>query len=137
MFLDPLLAAPPLIQAHAFAAMAAFILGIVQFAGVKGALAHRILGWIWVVLMMFVAATSFWIREIRMWGEWSLIHLLGILVLVRVPLSVFAARRHKVQRHARAMTSLFIAALVIAGAFAFAPGRVMHDVLFGTSVAGL
>ena len=136
MFLDPLLAAPRVIQAHAFAAMGAFALGLFQFAGIKGSLTHRIIGWIWVGLMIFAAATSFWINEIRMWGAFSPIHLLGVLVLVLVPLAVLAARRHKVQRHAMAMTSLFIGALVIAGLFTFMPGRIMYDVLFGTNIAG-
>lgn len=137
MFLDPLLGAPQVIQAHAFAAMGAFVLGIVQFAGVKGARSHRIIGWIWGGLMIFVAASSFWIRQIRIWGEFSPIHLLGVLVLVLAPLAVLAARRHKVQRHAKAMTALFIGALVVAGLFTFLPGRIMYDVLFGTNIAGL
>ncbi len=137
MILDPLLAAPTAIKVHAFAAMGAFVLGLVQFAGIKGARLHRIVGWVWVVLMLFAAASSFWIHQIRIWGEWSPIHMLGVLVLVLTPFSVLAARRHKVQRHAKAMTSLFIGALVIAGLFTFAPGRIMHDVLFGTNIAGL
>jgi uncharacterized membrane protein len=45
--LAPLLNAEPLIQIHAFAAMAAFGLGIVQFAAPKGTLPHRTIGWIW------------------------------------------------------------------------------------------
>ena len=40
--------AAPAIPLHAFAAMAAFVLGIVQFAAPKGTLPHRTLGWIWV-----------------------------------------------------------------------------------------
>ena len=39
------------IPLHAFAAMAAFALGIVQFAAPKGTLPHRTIGWIWVALM--------------------------------------------------------------------------------------
>ena len=31
--------------------MAAFALGIVQFAAPKGTLPHRTIGWIWVLLM--------------------------------------------------------------------------------------
>ena len=41
MSLAPLLNAPLAIQAHAFAAMAAFALGLVQFAAPKGTLPHR------------------------------------------------------------------------------------------------
>jgi hypothetical protein len=48
MSLAPLLDAAPAIPVHAFAAMAAFVLGVVQFAAPKGTLPHRAPGWIWV-----------------------------------------------------------------------------------------
>ena len=38
MSLTPLLEAAPAIPAHAFAALAAFVLGIIQFAAPKGTL---------------------------------------------------------------------------------------------------
>ena len=44
MSLAPLLNAPFVIQLHAFAAMSAFVLGIVQFSAPKGTLPHRTLG---------------------------------------------------------------------------------------------
>lgn len=66
MSLDPLLAAPAVIQVHAVAAMAAFVLGIVQFAAPKGTLPHRTLGWVWVGLLAVVSASAFWIHEIRL-----------------------------------------------------------------------
>jgi hypothetical protein len=50
MSLAPLLDAPPAIPLHALAAVAAFALGIVQFAAPKGTLPHRTVGWIWVGL---------------------------------------------------------------------------------------
>ena len=59
MSLAPLLDAAPAIPVHAFAAMAAFALGLVQFAAPKGTLPHRTVGWIWVALMATVAASSF------------------------------------------------------------------------------
>ncbi len=86
---------------------------------------------------MFIAASSFWIHELRIWGDFSPIHLLGIFTLVMLPLAVLAARRHNVRRHARIMIGTFVGALIIAGAFTFFPGRIMHDVLFGTDISGL
>ncbi|MCS3929944.1 putative membrane protein [Bradyrhizobium elkanii] len=50
MSVAPLLEAAPAIPLHAFAAMAAFVLGLVQFAAPKGTLPHRTIGWIWVGL---------------------------------------------------------------------------------------
>ena len=58
MSLAPLLQAPGVIQIHAFAAMAAFALGIFQLAAPKGTLRHRATGWIWVVIMTVLAAIA-------------------------------------------------------------------------------
>ncbi len=131
MSLDPLLAAPVVVQVHAFAAMVAFALGVVQLAGPKGTLPHRAMGYAWVGLMLVVAASSFAIQGIRQWGGFSAIHLLSIMVVVLVPMAVLAARRHHVGTHRWAMLSLFGGALVIAGAFTLLPGRIMHRVVFG------
>jgi uncharacterized membrane protein len=131
MSLAPLLDAAPLIPVHAFAAMAAFALGIVQFAAPKGTLPHRTIGWIWVGLMVVVAGSSFWIHEIRLLGPWSPIHLLSIMVLVLLPVAVIAARRHNVSRHGKTMIGIFTGGLVVAGLFTLLPGRIMHAVFFG------
>jgi uncharacterized membrane protein len=131
MTLTPLLTASPAIQFHATAAMAAFVLGLVQFAAPKGTLPHRTVGWIWVALMTAVAVSAFFIHQIRLWGPWSPIHLLAIFTLAMLPLAVWLAHKHAVARHRTAMISLFIGALVIAGAFTLMPMRVMHGVVFG------
>jgi uncharacterized membrane protein len=131
MSLAPLLDAAPAIPLHAFAAMAAFALGLVQLAAPKGTLPHRTLGWIWVALMACVAISSFWIHQIRLVGPWSPIHLLSIFTLVTLPLAVWEAHTHQVTAHRRAMISLFAGALVIAGLFTLLPGRIMHAVVFG------
>jgi uncharacterized membrane protein len=101
MALAPLLDAAPAIPIHAFAAMAAFGLGVVQLAAPKGTLPHRTLGWIWVGLMLSVAVSSFWIHQIRLVGPWSPIHLLSIFVLITVPLAVWRAHQHRVADHRR------------------------------------
>jgi len=131
MTLAPLLNAAPVVQVHAFVAMAAFVLGVVQLAAPKGTIPHRTIGWIWVVLMAAIAASSFWIHEIRLIGPFSPIHLLSIFTLVMLPLAVVHARRHRVDRHRNAMTGIFIGALVVAGLFTLLPGRIMHAVAFG------
>jgi uncharacterized membrane protein len=129
--LAPLLNAASQIPLHAFAAMAAFVLGIVQLAAPKGTLPHRTLGWIWVTLMAIVAVSSFWIHQIRLVGPWSPIHLLSVFTLVTLPLAVWKAHRHEVADHRRIMTLIFTGALVIAGLFTLLPGRIMHAVVFG------
>ncbi|WP_445215398.1 DUF2306 domain-containing protein [Bradyrhizobium sp. Pa8] len=131
MSVAPLLEAAPAIPLHAFAAMAAFVLGLVQFAAPKGTLPHRTIGWIWVGLMAVVAASSFWIHQIRLVGPFSPIHLLSIFTLVMLPLAVWRAHTHRVADHRRIMIMTFVGALVIAGLFTLMPGRIMHAVVFG------
>lgn len=132
MNLAPLLTAPAVIQIHAFAALGAFGLGAVQLATPKGTIPHRTFGWIWAGLMLAVVLSSFFIHTIRMWGPFSPIHLLSIFTLAMLPLAVWRARQHDVRKHQRAMVSLFLGALVIAGIFTFLPGRIMHAVVFGS-----
>ena len=131
MTLAPLLNAEPVIQTHAFAAIGAFALGLVQFAAPKGTLPHRMIGWIWVALMVTIAISSFWIHSIRLVGPFSPIHLISIFTLATLPLAVLHARHHRVMQHRTAMISIFVGAMLIAGAFTFLPGRVMHAVAFG------
>src|ERR1700675_1081639 len=128
--LAPLLDASPAIRIHAFAAMSAFALGIVQLAAPKGTLPHRTLGWIWVVLMLVISASSFLIHGIRMWGPWSPIHILSVFTPIMLAVAVVAARRHRVRTHKITMMSVFAGALVLAGLFTLVPGRIMHTVLF-------
>jgi uncharacterized membrane protein len=129
--LAPLLNADPVIQVHAFAAMAAFVLGLIQFALPKGTGPHRVRGWVWVGLMAVISLTAFGIHELRMWGPWSPIHLLAIFTLAMLPLAVLHARNHRIAQHRRAMIAIFVGALVVAGAFTFVPGRIMYKVAFG------
>jgi uncharacterized membrane protein len=131
MSLAPLLQAEPVIQIHAFAAIGAFALGLIQLSAPKGTLPHRTIGWIWVALMAAIALSSFFIHEIKMVGPFSPIHLLSIFTLIMLPLAVLHARRHNVKQHRGAMIGIFIGALLVAGAFTFVPGRIMHAVAFG------
>jgi uncharacterized membrane protein len=132
MTLVPLFNAASVIQLHAFAAMGAFALGVIQLAAPKGTLPHRTIGWIWVVLMLAIAASSFFIHGIRLWGPFSPIHLLSIFTLAVLPVAVLDAHRHKVIAHRNAMLGLFLGGPVLAGSLAvLVQGRLMHTVIFG------
>lgn len=116
--------------------MGAFGLALIQFAAPKGTIPHRTIGWIWVALMLAVSLSSLLIHQIRLWGPWSPIHLLSVFTLLSLPLAVWAAHRHRVAAHRRAMISIFLGALVIAGVFTLLPGRIMHQVVFGEAPVG-
>lgn len=121
---------PAVIQLHIAAAVTALLLGTIQLIGVKGVGPHRAIGWSWVVAMTVVAVSSLFIRVIHP-GSFSLIHLLSGWTLIALPMGIWAIRRGKVQRHARAMTLTFVGGLIVAGLFTFVPGRLMWAIFFG------
>ena len=131
MSLDPLFAAPLVVQVHAFAAMAAFVLGIVQFAAPKGTLPHRTLGLYLGRLDARGCGKLVCDPGHAPMGQLQRHPLLSVIVLVLMPLAVLAAHRHHVNTHSRAMIGLFAGALIIAGGFTLLPGRIMHRVVFG------
>ena len=131
MTLAPLISASPPIPLHALAALVAALLGALQLWGPKGTRNHRMLGYIWVGLMAFVAASGFFIHVLRLVGPFSPIHLLSAVTLVSLWYAVRAARRGNIGQHRRIMVALFWMALVLTGAFTFLPGRVMHQVVSG------
>jgi len=131
MSIDPLFQAGPTVFFHAGAALVALLIGLLQIFGPKGTMAHRILGWCWVLLLASVAVSSFWIHGLCLIGPFSPIHILSILTLIMLPLGVLRARRHRIMAHKKTMTGIFFGALVLAGLFTLLPGRVMHAVVFG------
>ena len=126
----PLATASIQIQIHVAAVTVALAVGIALMLGLKGNTAHRALGWTWVVAMATAAISSLFIHRANAAG-FSFLHLFAGWTLVALPMGVFAARKHKVRLHGRTMTGLFVGGLLIAGAFAFMPGRLMWQIVFG------
>lgn len=89
----------------------------------KGDPLHRMLGSIWVVLMLVTAISSFWL-------SFSFIHIFSVLVLVSLPFSLWRLSKGDIVGHRRSMEGMYIG-LVVAGAFAFIPGRLLGTLLFG------
>ena len=131
MSFEPLIAQGFPISWHAFAAIAALLIGATQFALPKGTMRHRTIGYFWAALMMLVAGSSLWIHQNPMVGQFNVLHLLSIWVLIAVPLIVWHAHRHRVSRHRGGMISLYMFGLIGAGLFTLLPGRIMHTVVFG------
>lgn len=127
----PLLTAQSPIPLHAIAAFAAMGLGGVQLVMKKGTKQHRIIGWVWVLLMAAVALSSFFIHELKMFGLFSPIHALSVFTLWSLYMAVTAARAHQIKRHKFFMASLYVFALLLTGAFTLTPGRIMYQVIFG------
>lgn len=132
MTLAPLLTAAQPVPLHALAAMAAFALGATQILLPKGTRRHAVQGWLWIALMAFVAASSFLIAaEMMPMGRFGPIHALSAFTLFSLVGGILAVRHGNVRLHGATMVYLFLGALVVAGAGAFLPGRIMHQVATG------
>jgi uncharacterized membrane protein len=128
--LAPLLAAPPSVQLHVAAALLAMVVGVVIFVLPKGTRFHRALGWTWVSSMIIVAATSVAMIFDLKTGI-NALHVFTAVTVVSLWAGLTAIRRGDVRRHAGSMIGLYVGGLIIAGAFAFIPGRTMWQVVFG------
>lgn len=120
-----------IISAHALAALLAMGLGALQLALAKGTAPHRITGYAWVGLMAVVAIASFWIHEFRMFGPFSVIHILSAVTLGTLVYSILAVRQGRIRAHRSAMIQLYLLAVILTGLFTLWPGRTMHAVIFG------
>lgn len=120
-------AVPWIVYVHLFAAFAALGIGTVQLARPKGTGSHKLIGWIWVMLMMTIAISSLWIPSFL---HFSWIHIFTFIVLVGVPRAIWRIRTGNVEGHARSMKGLYLGGLVIAGVFTLAPGRLLGDLIW-------
>ena len=119
------------IPVHAIMAIIAVILGGIQLSMKKGGTIHKLLGRIWVGIMMFVAISSFFIHEIKLWGAYSPIHLLSLWTIFILGVGVYYARVGNIKRHKQVMIATYFFALILTGFFTLMPGRVMHQILIG------
>lgn len=131
MTLEPLLHAPFAIQIHVAAVVPAALLGAYLLLKPKGTPRHRLLGKIWLSLMVVTALSSFFIHQINMFYGFSPTHLLSIFVLFGCWGAIANARNHNIKAHKRTVRSLYFGGIVGAGAFTFLPGRIMNTVAFG------
>lgn len=127
--LEPVLAAPPLVQVHIVGALSAFVIGVVLLLKPKGVGLHKTLGWAWIVAMLVTAGSSFFLTGL-MGSSFSPIHALSAWTMISLPFGIAAIRRRDVKRHAQTMTGMFLGAMVIAGLFTFLPGRLMWQIFF-------
>ena len=118
------------IPLHAVAAMAAIILGGLQFYMKKGGILHKLIGRTWIGLMVVVSVSSFFIHKIELWGAYSPIHLLSVWTIFSLGLAIYYVRVGNIKRHKQVMIALYGFALLLTGLFTLMPGRVMHQIVF-------
>lgn len=126
----------PVIAIHLCAASCAFLIGPWVIWARRSAQQrprlHRALGYAWVTLMLMTATSAVFIRDFKLpnIAGYTPIHLLVPVTLV----SLFIAFRHLAQGNIRShrliMTSLYISACVVAGAFTLLPSRYLGGLLW-------
>jgi uncharacterized membrane protein len=126
----PLLEASAAIRIHTAAAAFALAAGSGVLVLQKGTPLHRAIGWVFVGLMTLTALTSFAITRLIP-GHYSPIHILSVVTLIALPLAILQRRRGNIKAHAIGMIATFLG-LFIAGFFTLMPGRLLHDVFFGS-----
>lgn len=120
----------PAIWIHLIAALAALVLGALVLWRQKGDPAHRFWGRVWVVLMLTVSISAFFITSIREDG-FSPIHGLAVYTLFSLFFALRAIRQGQIETHRITMQSLYAGGLLIAGGFTFLPVRLLGRLTFG------
>lgn len=118
---------------HLATVVPAFVLGTFLLLRRKATATHRALGKAYMLLMLLTAITSLFMSAQvgpSLLNHFGFIHLFSLLVLCLVPAAFLAARNHKVKAHRNHMIGLYVGGILIAGAFALSPGRLLHTWLF-------
>ena len=116
-------------QIHLVVALSAFVLGTWVLFRRKGTRTHRMLGRIWMGLMLAVALGSFLITGHAGPGQLSWIHGLSAFVIMGVIIAVWAARTGRVNTHRGWVIGIYLGSFLGAGGAAFAPGRLISQIL--------
>ena len=119
---------------HLGTVVPAFFLGMYLLINTKGTPLHKLVGKSYMILMLLTALiTLLMSAEVgpTVLGHFGFIHLFSFLVLYSVPAAYFAARSGDTKSHKGHMLGVFIGGILIAGAFAFTPGRLLHLWLMG------
>lgn len=119
-----------IIAIHLATALLAVCLGLVALLVEKGTTLHRACGGAWAGIMLVVATSSFWIREIGGFMGFSWLHILSIYTIWSILWGLWHIRRGNIKAHRQAMLGTF-AGLSIAGIFALWPGRRLGDLVWG------
>lgn len=119
---------------HLATVVPCFFIGGWILARPKGTPVHRLAGRVYAVLMLVTALITLAMpAEVgpRIAGHLGWVHLFSLLVLVSIPLAVRGARRGSIRTHRNHMLGVYFGGIMIAGSFAFMPGRLLHGWLFG------
>jgi len=122
-----------LVYLHLTTVVPAFFIGTYLLLRRKGTPAHKQVGKLYMLLMLLTASITL-LMEAQvgpvLLNHFGFIHLFSLLVLYSVPAAFFAARKNNLKAHRGNMIGVYVGGILIAGGFAFAPGRLLHSWLF-------
>ena len=114
---------------HLISVFPAFLIGAFLFLNRKGTPLHKGLGKIYMILMLITGVITLLMpAEVgpRILEHFGFIHIFSFLVLYSVPKAYSEIKKNNLIAHKISMISTYVGGILIAGAFAFAPGRLLH-----------
>ena len=109
---------------HVSTVLPAIPLGAYLLLAPKGGKRHKQLGKLWLALMVATASAAIFIKTS---GSFSFIHIFIPLTYIASYKVISSARRGDMKTHKKEILGLYLGALMIPGAVAFAlPGRLMN-----------
>lgn len=134
----------PVIAIHLSATLAAVAIGPVALWARRGHASphsgarprprlHRAAGYAWTTLMLIAAFSGLFIRDFNLpnIAGYTPIHLLIPVTLGSLFVAFRALLQGDIRRHRLCMTSLYISACLVAGAFTLLPGRYLGQLVWG------
>lgn len=118
---------------HLMIIIPAFLIGTILILMPKGSALHRVLGRSYLLFMLATGCITLLMSAKvgpTFLGHFGFIHLLSLYTLYLVPSAYFSVRRGNITKHKLSMIGLYVGGILIAGTFAFMPGRMLHKILF-------
>ncbi|GAB3488382.1 DUF2306 domain-containing protein [Marinomonas epiphytica] len=116
---------------HTLAACWVIVVGALQLLGKKGTHTHKRLGWSWLVAMLIVAISSFFMPNTMQWFlGYGPLHILSLWIIFCVFMSAHCAKCGKIGSHKRFNIGAYFGAVGAGVAALLMPGRELHSLLF-------
>ena len=118
---------------HLASILPAFAIGSYMLVMRKGSSLHKILGRTYLLLMLATGFTTLFMSAKVgpiLLGHFGFLHLFSLYIFYSVPAAYFAARSGKISAPRWNMIGLYVGGILIAGTFAFMPGRMLHEFTF-------
>ena len=118
---------------HLATVVPCFFIGTLLLIIKKGTKIHVNLGRVYMVLMMFTAIVTLFMKAKvgpLLLDHFGYLHSFSILTIYTVPTAYWDIKKGDVKSHKRKMIILYFGAIILAGGFTFIPGRYLYELFF-------